>query len=136
MALTNATLVSNGTLNVTAGEGAVTVSYAPSGQDIPNGLQIIDTSSTDPRTRKTISVKARMSSYNSITKEYVKDKREITLTHPKLLADGSTAFRIVRISYEEHPESTADERKELLDLAAQTMFDTDFAQFLATGARS
>lgn len=133
MALTNATLLNGATISAT---GGTTVNFAPSGTEVPDGVEIIDTGAADYRTRVKISCRSKMPTYNSATQTYSKGKRMVNITFPKILASGETVFPIVRLEVEDHPEQTAAERLEMLKYISQVCFDADFATFFTTGSKA
>jgi hypothetical protein len=53
---------------------------------------------------------------------------------PKILADGSTEYNLIRIEREVHPESTAAEALELNIQGAQLLFDSEVLAFWSAGS--
>lgn len=133
MALSNATLLDSATISAT---GGTTVNFAPSGKNIVDGVEIVDTGATDYATRCSVSLRVKMPTYNRNTVSWSKGKRMISLVMPKTLASGETVFPVVRIEVEDHPEQTVAERLEMRKRAAQILTDTDFTQFFDTGSKA
>lgn len=131
MALTNAALVSGGSLAVTGGSS---VTFAPTSSIIQGGLELVGNDTADIRTKTRIVCSSTMPRYNSQTKSYSKAKMKIKVERPFILADGSTSFQVARIEFEFHPEVTAAIKRWLLDCVAQVPFDADFTNFLDTGS--
>jgi hypothetical protein len=128
----------NGMILKKAGANSVTggtdVTYTEDGQEVPNGTHLVDSSVTDFRTRSNIKLQNRIPTYNSLTGEYSKDKKTVTLVCPKILESGKTVYNLIRIEREVHPESTAAEAAELNIQGAQLLFDSDAANFWAVGS--
>lgn len=132
MSLKNMTLKEGGTLSVTAGTDIV---FADEGSTIQNGVRLIVPATADYRVRESIVAKTRSATIQS-DGSYSKLKRGVTLTVPFLLASGATAFNVMRIEMEIHPEAEAAVRQRLLTLGAQMLFDSDTVSFWATGSLS
>jgi len=133
MALSNATLLDGATVSAT---GGTTQTFAPSGKDVPNGVEIVDVGATSYVTRESISFKVKMPTYNANSNTYSKGNREVTLVAPQVLSTGEVAFNVVRIKVEVHPELSAADEEELRKKAAQVLFDSDFSQFFTTGSKA
>lgn len=131
MALTNATLVSGGSLAAT---GGTTTTFGVSGKPIVGGVELIDTAEADFRIRETIAVRSKSPVYDSSSQTYSKGKWFTTITKPYILASGATTYVIARVEYEIHPEVPTAIAQQVIDHASQVGFDTDFASFRATGA--
>lgn len=113
--------------------GGADETFTPNGVTVPNGIQIADAAQADFRIRKSMTVKSRVPSL-AADGTYSKDKKTITVTAPKILANGKTVFNLIRIEREVHPESTAAEAYELLMLAGQAVSDSDFTAFWTAGS--
>lgn len=114
--------------------GGTTVTFTPAGGvDVKNGIYLADAAQTDFRIRRSVTAKVTMPVLNSQGK-YSKQKNEMVLTQPKILADGSVVFRKVIIRVEEHPEATATEVTELRNLGCQLLFDADTQNFWVAGS--
>lgn len=133
MALANATLVTGATISVTGGS---TMTLAPSGKEVPEGIELIDVNAADYRTRTSVTCRSKTPAYNSGTQQYSKGRNFVTVIQPKILADLSTVFPTARIELDFHPEQTAAERLEMRKLLAQTLVDSDFETFWVTGSRA
>lgn len=131
MALSNAILKNGATLGTT---GGTDMAYTPTGSQIPNGVELVDTVTSDARVRRKITCSSRMSQYDASLAVWSKDKRDIRVVHPKILANGDVSFRLIRIIIEEHPEASEAERAALEADAAQVLFDSDFTNFRRQGS--
>jgi hypothetical protein len=109
------------------------LTYTPDGVSIPNGIHLAAASVTDFRVRPNITLKTKNPPLNA-DGTYGKGKRWLNVTVPKILADGTTSFNLVRIEVEVHPESTVAETTDLVYQAAQLLFDADTTQFIQTGS--
>lgn len=134
MGIINSTLAEGATLSATGGTAKT---YSTTGLKVNNGIQLIDASVTDSRTRPAITAKSVPATLDSTTSKWkTVDKRELVVTRPKVLEDGSQKFPNVRISLSVHPECSQAEIDALTNAAAQTLFDSDFASFWRTGSLS
>jgi hypothetical protein len=131
MSLTNA-VVKAGATSLTVVGGA-DETFTPDGVTVANGLHIADAAQADFRIRKNMSIKNRVPTLQT-DGTYTKDKKSITIVAPKLLASGATAFNLVRVEREVHPESTAAEAFELNMLLGQALSDADFTAFWTSGS--
>lgn len=114
--------------------GGTTVTFTPAGGvEVKNGIYLSDAAQTDFRIRRSITAKATMPVVNSLG-EWSKQKNEVVLTQPKILANGKTVFRKVIIRVEDHPEASAVEAVELRRLAAQILTDSDTDNYWAAGS--
>lgn len=103
------------------------------GVTVQNGLHLIDAANADFRTRANCTIKNKPPTLQADGK-YSKDKKSVTYVQPKLLADGSTVFNLVRIEREVHPESTAAEALDLCMIGSQLLADTDLTSFWSAGS--
>lgn len=131
MALNGAVLKNGTTLSAT---GGTDYTYTPTGKVVAGGIELIDGTISDRRVNRTVTLSCRMATYDPVAKSFSKDKRDITIRHPKVLADGTISQRIIRISIEEHPEATDSERSILENDAAQVLFAAAFSAFRKTGS--
>jgi hypothetical protein len=113
--------------------GGSDVTFTPDGQAVGNGIHIADSSQTDFRIRQNMTIKNKVPTLLG-DGTYSKDRKTISIVAPKILADGTTVFNLIRIEREVHPESTAAEAFELLMLAAQAVSDSDFLSFWSSGS--
>jgi len=63
-----------------------------------------------------------------------KMKRQVALSKPKVLANGTVSFSVVRFEVEAHPEVTDAELVGLIVMAAQCYTDSDCADFRTAGS--
>lgn len=131
MSIQNA-IVKTGATGMTVVGGA-DMSFSPDGVSIPNGVHLAIAADADFRTRRNMTVKSKQPVLLP-SGVYSKGKQSITVTCPKILADGSTTFNLIRIEREVHPESTAAEAFELNMVGAQALSDADFTAFWAGGS--
>lgn len=131
MGLQNATVLDGATISATGGS-AKTLSV--DGIPVTNGIHLSDFSVADLRTRPNVTAKNRPAAYNKSTAKWTKGKREIVLTFPKILADGSIDYPLVRIDIEDHPECTDAELTKMFVWASQVFSDPDFTNFIKYGS--
>lgn len=131
MAINGAVLKNGATLGTT---GGTDVTFTQTGTQIPFGIETVDTATTDPRLRKRITCSSRGATYDSNTNTWQKDKRDMRVSTPKTLADGSVVFPLVRMSIELHPEMSDAEIDTLLSLAAQMLFSIAYRNFVKYGS--
>ena len=132
MGVQNATLSEGATVSST---GGISKTFSSNGVPVQNGITLIDASVTDARTRPTLVVRtvpARVDSAGN----WSNDKREVTLTRPKVLADGKQRFPNIRMILTSHPENTQAELDELRLQCAQILSDPDFVSFWRTGSQA
>jgi len=130
MGLQSATLL-NGNTNAATGGSAITL--GPDGQTVANGIHLIDASVTDYRVRPQVTAKVKMPTLDNLG-AYSKARKTLTITIPKILASTKTVFPLIRIELEDHPEMSQAEVDKLKNWACQTLMDTDFTSFWATGS--
>jgi hypothetical protein len=131
MSLSSFAVLAGGTNSAT---GGTSKTYAIDGKPVVGGVHVADASVADFRVRPNATFRNREPKYNSALKKFSKDKKGVTLVIPKLLADGSTEYNLIRIEREVHPESTAAEALELNIQGAQLLFDSEVAAFWASGS--
>lgn len=107
--------------------------FTNDGAEIVNGAHFVDVGVADFRIRRGLTCKVKQPTY-SPTSGYSKDRKSITLTCPKILADGTTVFNLIRIEREVHPESTAAEAVDINRVAAQLLSGSDYASFWSVGS--
>jgi hypothetical protein len=131
MSLQNASLASNPTsLSVTGGTAK---SFQVTGEEVKNGVALVDISETDPRLRRKITVRSVPSKLQP-DGSYSKEKRWVTFRVPSLDASGNVVVDIYRYEANVAPTtvSTTDLNQRLT--FSQTLFDTDFETFHTTGS--
>lgn len=131
MPLNGATLLAGPSISIT---GGTVKTFTSNGLTVKNGIQIIDASVTDFRIRPVMTVKVTQPVLDKVTGKWLKGKKEISLTIPKLLADGSQEFPNITVILKDHPENSAAEIQALREFALQTLNDADFASFWAAGS--
>lgn len=131
MSLSSFSVLAGGT---NSASGGTSKTYTIDGKQIVGGLHVADASVTDFRVRPNATFRNRDPKYNSALKRFSKDKKSVTLVIPKLLADGSTEYNLIRIEREVHPESTVAEALELNTQGAQLLFDPEVAAFWSAGS--
>lgn len=130
MGVRNATILTGATLAATGGTSST---LSVTGVTVPNGVQIADFSVADFRIRPVVTVRSRVP---ALLKDgtWSKSKQQVSITIPKILANGSTTFPVRRIEIEDHPEMTDAEVTKLNQWAAQILFDADFTNFVKQGS--
>lgn len=117
-------------ITVTAGTDQT---FTNDGAAIVNGVHLVDAGQADYRIRRNLTFKVKQPTYSPVS-GYSKDRKGVTLTCPKILADGTTVFNLIRIEREIHPESTAAEMLDVNRVAAQLLSDADFDAFWSVGS--
>lgn len=131
MGLQNATILDGATVGAT---GGTSKTLSVDGIPVTNGIHLSDFSVADLRTRPNVTAKNRPAAYNKSTAKWTKGKRELVLTFPKILADGSIEYPLVRIEIEDHPEQSDAELIKMFTWASQAFIDTDFTNFMKYGS--
>lgn len=131
MSVKNATLLEGPTISITAGTSKV---WTVGGQRVVNGIQIVDTTATDYRTRPHCSLRSSEAVFDKTGLCTVKAIRRASMTRPKILASGAVEFPNLEIVLKRHPESTDAEILELKKAACQLLLDTDFDNFWKLGS--
>lgn len=126
----NGATILTGATTTTAGGTSSTLTLT--GAEVKHGLQVADMGVADYRVRPFINFKQKQP--NLVNNVYSKSRNEIMVAMPKILANGTIAFPLVRISVESHPECTDAEVVKLLSWGAQALSDADFVNFLKYGA--
>lgn len=132
MSLQNATLLAGATLSAT---GGTPKTFALSGLKVENGIQIVDSAESNIMIREAITAKSVPARVDG-NGEWTMDKMEVTVTTPKVRANGKQSFPSIRIIGNFDPEMTTAEKLELRLQAAQTLFDTDFSNLWTVGGLS
>lgn len=131
MGLQGATIMDGATISAT---GGTSKTLSVDGIPVTNGIHLSDFSVTDLRVRPNVTAKNRPAAYDKSTGKWRKGKRELVITIPKLLADGSIEYPLIRIEIEDHPENTDAELVKLFTWASQIFFDADFTNFVKYGS--
>lgn len=131
MGLQNATILDGATISAA---GGTSKTLSVDGIPVTNGIHLSDFSVADLRVRPNVTAKNRPAAYNKTTAKWTKGKRESVFAFPKILADGSIEYPLVRIEVEDHPEMTDAELTKMFCWAAQVFFDPDFVNFMKYGS--
>lgn len=126
MSVQNASIAVGPTISITNGTA---VSYTPSGQKVNNGINIVDTSATDYRTRPNISLRGSEPAYDKDGVCVTKSNAVATCTRPKILASGAIDFPCGIVQMKLSPESTDAEILAIKEMMVQVILDADFANF-------
>lgn len=130
--MSTVTLLSGAT---SAATGGTSKAFTTDGVAVANGQHFTDFSGTDFRVRPSITLKNRPAVYNKATGKWKKGKRELTLTHPKVLADLSIEYPLFRIEIEDHPEMTIAELILLIANGVQMAYDAELTAFCQYGSQ-
>lgn len=130
MPLNGMTFLQGGTVSAT---GGTSKTLTTDGQQVVNGLHLIDASVTDYRTRPNCTIKYKAPTLKS-DGTYTKGKMSFVGVRPMLSADGQTHFNLVRTEIEVHPEASAAELANLRSQGAQQLCDADTDNFWSTGS--
>lgn len=133
MSVTNATIMVGATV---ATSGGTSTAFTPNGADISSGIQLVDAVSTNAITRAVITLRTVKSAMFDAVKGMFtgKTRRYMQLVRPKVLANGSVVYPLVRVEVEDHPEMSDAERAQLRTEGAQLLTDADFTQFWVLGS--
>lgn len=131
MALQNGIVKTGATAMTPTGGSDLTLT--PTSQTVANGIQVANAAATDFRVRQNAVFKVKNPTLNGAG-VYSKDKKSVVYVAPKILADGSVVFNLIRIEREVHPESTAAEALDLCMVGAQLLGDTDYTAFWSAGS--
>jgi hypothetical protein len=107
--------------------------FTNDGVVIPSGIHIANAGQADFRIREHVAIRNRNPSLNG-NGAWSRDRKAITYTVPKLLADGTYVNNVIRIEREVHPESTAAEALDLNMVGAQLLTDADFTAYWTSGS--
>lgn len=132
MGMKNMSLLSGATISAS---GGTAVAFVDTGVTVPNGLQVVVPADTNYALRRSATARVRAP---ALAKDgsYGKDKKYVSFTAPKLLANGKIVPNVIRVEREVHPETTAAEALELNKLAAQACIDSDLDNFWTAGSLS
>lgn len=85
---------------------------------------------TDMRLRRTITGSFKAPRVNTSSPNgYTQARAVLTFKKPKLLANGKITVNSIQVSISYDWEATAAEKQELLDVAAQMAYDSDFTSY-------
>lgn len=135
MPIIGSTLLVGGSVSTA---GGTSTAFTPNGAEVAGGIQVVDSTNTNAITRAMITFRnIKNAIVNTITGKYTgKTKRQVQLVRPKVLADGSIIFPLIRIELEIHPEMSDAEVTALLSEGAQLCVDADFTNFWKLGSKS
>jgi hypothetical protein len=128
----NGMTILDGSTAQAAPTGGAAATLEQVGVEVKNGVHVADTA-TAFTTRLNATFRNRVPVLQS-DGTYSKAKRSIQLVQPKVLASGLTAFNLVRIELELHPEMTATEIETLRYNGSQLLSDPDVDDFVAFGS--
>lgn len=133
MGLQNATLMVGATVSST---GGASTAFAANGASVVNGVQVIDSTSTNAITRASMTFRTiKQAVLDALTGLFTgKIKRQGQLVRPKVTASGRVVFPLIRIELEVSPESTDAEIIALMNEGAMMLTDADFIPFWKTGS--
>lgn len=130
MPLNGMTFLEGGTISVTGGTSKTLTS---DGQQVANGIHLIDGSVSDFKTRPNCTVKYKAPTLKA-DGTYTKAKLSFVGVRPFLSADGMTHFNLVRTEVEIHPEASTAELGKLRVQGAQQLTDVDTDNFWLVGS--
>lgn len=127
MSLTNATVITGGTLSAAGGSSVAYSVYGLSAGKMTIGVS----ADTDIRLRRTIGLSVVPSRpLASAPNGYTQSRAKAVIKHPILLANGKYTTCSVGIDISFDPEMSSTEKTKMLDTAAQLFFDADFSDFV------
>jgi len=129
--ISNLTLLTGATITPS---GGTTQTFAPTGTNVSNGIEVSDVASTDYITQNRVQCKSKMPTYSN--GEYSKMKCSATFLMPTVDSTGKTQFNLVRVEIEKHPEFTSADLLELKKKGAQLLTDADLDAFWSNGSLS
>lgn len=130
MPIQGMTFLQGGTVSTT---GGTSKTLTTDGQQVANGIHLIDASVTDFKTRPNCTVKYKAPTLQA-DGSYTKSKMSFVGVRPFQSADGKTHFNLVRCEIEVHPEASATELAYLRVQGAQQLTDVDTDAFWSTGS--
>lgn len=129
--LTTLSVKSGGTLSVA---GGTAVAYTPKNIS-GNRMDVHVTADTDYRLRRSASFVANSPKVSPTSPNgYTQAKNVATARKPKLLANGKYTTNSVQISLFFDPETTAEEKQELMDFAGQCAINSELLAFFKESA--
>lgn len=131
MGLQNATILDGATVAFSGGTSKTLTSDA---QPVVGGIHLIDASVTDIRIRPTLTCKVKQATVNQATGKWGQGWKQITLTRPKIIADGTQKFPTMYLKLADHPEMSVAEIQAFLVWASQAIKDPDFQAFWEIGS--
>jgi hypothetical protein len=116
--------------------GTATV-FNEDGTPVATGVRVSDSVETDLRLKKHITFKNRNAQLQS-DGTFSKARKDIVVTIPFELADGTISYQVVRLSVEFHPEysATAGNLDNLRHFGAQVLLDAETDDYFDHGSVS
>lgn len=131
MPLNGASIANSPTIAIS---GGTAVTLTSNGMTVKNGIQLIDAAVTDFRIRPVLTVQSTPPALDKATGKWSKGKKSISITTPKILADGTQEFPNITVTLKDHPENTTAELQKLREWAIQALQDADFSNFWSAGS--
>lgn len=126
MSLNNASVLSGTTVSATGGTPLAFSSLGSNGSINP----LYATDDTDVRTQRSIICGTKAPKISaSAPNGYTQQRSSLTVKIPLVLDNGESTVNTIRIEMSSDVETTDAEKAELRNIAAQTLFDTDFTEF-------
>lgn len=132
MPLQNASIKNGATFTTV---GGVDVVLSTDGLQVVNGVHLVDAATADFRVRPNITARTKNPTLLA-DGTYGKGRRSMTITIPKILANGKQGFPCFRLELEDFPEMTAAEVAKLRNWAVLVLTDSDFDSYWNTGSLS
>lgn len=127
-------LIKDAAVDATTAPIGTAATYSAGGDEIANGLLLVDTSVTDLRIQPILALKTRKSQYaNGV---FSKFQRKFTHSIPRLRANGLYTFDIIRIEEEISPETPAADIIAQEQLVAQLLYIASLSNFRRVGSLS
>jgi len=130
MALQNAAPKTGGANAVT---GGTSLTFAPDGTTVPNGIHLIVPATADYRVRQSVTAVFRAPVLLG-DGTYKRDSKRMTYNVPFILASGKIVNNVIRVEREVHPEFPAANALDLNTILAQLLYGTDAVNFWAAGS--
>jgi hypothetical protein len=133
MSINGITLLNEATaVSLTGGTGIV---FEDDSTPVATGIRVSDTDETDLRLKKHVTFKNRNAQMQG-DGSFSKARKDVILTVPFELADGSISYQVFRGQCELHPEfvAVAANLANFRYLAVQTISDSELDKFYAHGS--
>lgn len=126
MSLTNASVLVGPTITASGGTALALSSLGQNG----NRVSLVATADTDFRTRRTMDLTAKTPNSNvSSPNGYTQARPSVLIKAPIVLANGKTTVNTLRIEMAYDVETSQAQIGALMELGAQSLFDSDFTSF-------
>lgn len=97
---------------------------------VGSAVALLVPADTDLRTRRTVTGSFKVPKVNASSPNgYTQARASLTYKKPKLLANGKITVNTIQVSISYDWEASDAEKTELLDVAAQMCYDTDFTSY-------